>query len=426
MTIKIKTKRRKVAMKERKPASQSSGGNINNKIDILTRQINQMTTANRDIKLSGLGRLAFDAGNSISQFFGAGKIFGSGAYKMRGGNTSWNTTNQVPVMHSNGTSVRMSNREYIGEISSSTGFIINSSLRINPGQSTTFPYLSAIAANFQEYKFYGLCFEFKSTSADALNSTNTALGTVMMAAQYDTLKPLPTGKLEIMNEMWSSDTKPSENLFLPIECSPAENPMSVMYIDTTINNLPYTVLPADRFADVGRLIVATQGSQAVATVGELYVTYDVELKKPALASVTGPLAGNGYSVATSGPTTLNPLGTVNYETSYNCQCSIIAALGVATLTFPAGKVGSRYFVNICYTVATTSDLVITALVGGSRVPTFSNRTIDSVENGAITQYNDHSVVLEQTAINMTLSWTVTIVGASFLDVHVVQVSDDYV
>lgn len=73
---------------------------------------------------------------------------------------------------------RIQNREYIMDIvsgSSANSFNYNT-FDLNPGSSVTFPWLNRIAQNFESYRFHGLVFEFKSMSADALNSTNTALG----------------------------------------------------------------------------------------------------------------------------------------------------------------------------------------------------------------------------------------------------------
>lgn len=47
---------------------------------------------------------------------------------------------------------------------------------VNPGQQVSYPWLSTIAANFESYRIIGQLYEFKTMSADALNSTNTALG----------------------------------------------------------------------------------------------------------------------------------------------------------------------------------------------------------------------------------------------------------
>jgi hypothetical protein len=70
------------------------------------------------------------------------------------------------------------------DINGSTAFT-NTSFNINPSNALLFPWLSNIAANFSEYRFKNLRFCFNSTSANALNSTNTALGQVIMTTNYN-------------------------------------------------------------------------------------------------------------------------------------------------------------------------------------------------------------------------------------------------
>jgi hypothetical protein len=260
-------------------------------IAALTRTVAQLAASSRNRKSSSfapsdIGKALLHGGNAVAGIFGNNKFFGSGAYRLGGGNTSWNTTNQVPVMHNDTDKVTFSHREYIGEISSSAAFAIQTRQEINPTNQELFPYLAGIAACFQQFRFKGLVFEFKSTSADALNSTNTALGAILMAAQYRTGSPAFTSKVEMMNEMWSVDTKPSLNAFLPIECAPKETPMSLLYTDNSDGD--------PKFSTLATITVASNGSQAAAIVGELWVTYEIELYKPKLADTAGPTAFNFY------------------------------------------------------------------------------------------------------------------------------------
>lgn len=66
-------------------------------------------------------------------------------------------------------------------ISSSAGVFNGLVYKINPGNPETFPWLSSIASNFEAYRIEGLVFEYKTMSADALNSTNTALGQIILS-----------------------------------------------------------------------------------------------------------------------------------------------------------------------------------------------------------------------------------------------------
>jgi len=293
----------------------------------------------REAQLTPLGRLARDAGNTVSGFFGGGKIFGSGAYKMQA-NSSWNTGNQVPTFASTTDKVTFAHREYVCDVNSNVGFTINNTFNVNPGLSSTFPYLSTIAQNFQEYKFKGLVFEFKSTSADALNSTNTALGQIMMLAQYRSDAPVPSNKPQFLNEMWSTDTKPSCNDFLPVECAPVENPLSVQYIRSGGLNSNQD----QKFYDLCSVSIASSGSQASAVVGELWVTYEVELYKPVVSTSTSDNAGNAahYSFLNNSGSNLGTLAghTDNIGITYN--------VNAGSITLPPNQIGSVYQLTFIY------------------------------------------------------------------------------
>lgn len=207
----------------------------------------------------------------------ADKLFGKGAYKLA--KNSLLTGKQVPFMHSMKDGVRIRHREYIQDVTSSTTFT-NTVYSINPGLTQTFPWLSGIAQNFEQYRFEGLMFEFKSTSADALNSTNTALGTVVMAAEYNTTQAAYVNKQQMENSMWATSSKPAENQCNFVECLPQNNTISNLYI-----RLGAIAANQDiRMYDLANMQIATVGSQAAANVGELWVTYDVVLLKPQLAS----------------------------------------------------------------------------------------------------------------------------------------------
>lgn len=152
------------------------------------------------------------------------------------------------------------------------------SFLINAANPNTFPFLSQIAANYEQYEIEGLIFEFRSTSADALNSTNTALGSVMMATQYDVLDALFASKLDMLNYEYSTSCKPSCNVLHMVECDPHQTPVSELY--TVYNqSLPPNADP--RLYHLGRFSIATTGFQGTnVNIGELHITYQVRLLKP--------------------------------------------------------------------------------------------------------------------------------------------------
>lgn len=186
--------------------------------------------------------------------------------------------------------VRVTHKEYLGEVRTlGNTFANHKVLPLNPGLDTTFPWLSSIAANFEEYEFSGLTFAFVSESADALSSTNTALGSVMMATQYNANLPPLQSKESMLAYEFSNTGRPSSSMVHMVECARRRTVLPEMYVRSG----PVTQTagaPQDyRLYDWGTFQIATQGQQAACVIGELWVTYDVELRKPRLPGPYGSL-----------------------------------------------------------------------------------------------------------------------------------------
>jgi hypothetical protein len=365
-----------------------------------------------------LGDIGQFAGNGIS------KIFGLGAYKMTRNSLYDSTTGaQVPFMHSSSESIIFRHREYIGDITSTTAFL-NRPFAVNPGLGGTFPYLSTLAAAFQEYKFRGLIFEFKSTGATALVSgTNTAMGTISMVAQYRADAPPPNNKQEVLNQMWAVDGKTSESFILPIECAPKENPMAVQYIRSGEG------FTGDvKMYDLCTLHVSSVGSQGSNIVGELWASYEVEFFKPRMSDVGGVLGSSHFIRSGIGGTT--PFGTISVSTPTN---TLGVVVGTNTITLPPNTAG-RFLITVTHVGAAT------AWTAPAPVPTnctlvlcWNNQTsnyISSPQNGVSATVVVYEFVIDAVPLGDSASPTITITGGvyptgSTIDVVVTEVYDDY-
>jgi len=182
--------------------------------------------------------------------------------------------------------VILRHREYLRDISAATNFT-NLQFDVNPGINATFPWLSQIATSFEQYKFRGLVFEFKSMAADVVlsNAASTALGTVIMGTKYNVLELPFTNKFEMENWEFTSSCKPSCNLMHPIECAASQTPVDMLYIRTS--NATQGAMAGDlRLYDLCNFNIAVQGMQNTGqdgtSIGELWATYEVELYKPKL------------------------------------------------------------------------------------------------------------------------------------------------
>lgn len=176
-------------------------------------------------------------------------------------------------------STRLVHREFLFDVKSSIDFRTTFRSRITASNSVLFPWLASIASQFEQYQFHGLIFEYKPTSGTAVASTNPALGVVAMATQYNTYSPPFSSKIQLDSYEYAVSCEPSQACIAPVECDPRQNPTAIFYTD--INNV---VSQGDsRLSQMGWFNLITNGMQAADnTVGELWVSYDVELIKPRL------------------------------------------------------------------------------------------------------------------------------------------------
>jgi len=223
------------------------------------------------------------AGSSIGALGGAmlSKLLGQGEYQVH--KNSILKPSSVPYMHSSDNSIQIRHKEFITNIEATAPFSLQS-FSVNPGLSRTFPFLSSLAQNYEQYEIRGMVFYFKSTSADALNSTNTALGSIILASDYNSLDASFTTKQGMEATTFSTSGKPSIDQIHPIECDSRQSSgPSLRYIRS--GSVP---AGADvRLYDWCNTQIASSGVQANSLCGELHVAYDVVLRNPQLTIPRG-------------------------------------------------------------------------------------------------------------------------------------------
>jgi len=252
------------------------------------------------------------------------RIRGRGAYRS-GGVVPFRQPGRMATFSSTGRGgCRIRHSEYLEDVVTGAAgvFYSEGGGLINPANRATFPWLSQIAQRFQEYEFNGLVFEYRTTSMDAMTTTvagNAALGVVIGATEYNVTKSDFFTKQEMDNYEWVVSGKPSANLKFPVECQPQLNVLGRLYVDGS-HSLPVGVSQDPRMSWLGKFQLGMSGFQAAnVNIGELWVTYDVSLFKPAAApaQATSELFGhygNGTGIATqyqglTGVTQTIPFGT---------------------------------------------------------------------------------------------------------------------
>jgi hypothetical protein len=247
-------------------------------------------------------------------------------------------------------------REYLGDIHSgalvggSSEFNL-ASYSINPGLPGTFPWLSTIAQQFDQWQPNGIVFEFRSTSSD-YNGTSQALGVVVLATDYDSMDNDYASKIEMENSDYAMSVKAADGAVHGVECDMTERPTRILYTRTTD-------IPANtdaRMYDLGKFQIATKGmSAADVNVGELWVSYDITFYKKQLAGALGKSIYSNMLLGTTGISTSNYFGT---DTSV-FSSSLIVQLTGDTVLLEASQavVGSRFHVSY-WCVGSSATVVI--------------------------------------------------------------------
>lgn len=308
--------------------------------------------------LFGMPGLGKAAGGMLSN------VFGLGAYEIKENVFMEGRLPQMVNMPTGGgTIIRF--QEYLGDVitSATAGDFKIDSWLINPANRDTFPFLAQIAANYEQYQIEGLIFEYRSTSADALNSTNTALGSVLMATQYDVQDPVFASKAEMLNYEYSNSVKPSENCMHMIECAPQQSVLPILY---TLDGQVPTGADA-RLYHLGRFQVATIGFQGASVrIGEIHMTYQVRLLKPKIYSSLG-LDNDFALMATNFNNTNVITTTANSGFTYNnFNCSN----GLDRIIIPPSSLVKRYLINVQWRGGVTTAVTLPTV-------TYSNASLIS-------------------------------------------------
>ncbi len=200
----------------------------------------------------------------------------------------------------------VSHRELVSiNIPSHTYYGPSVDAQINPGLATLFPWLSTLAAQYSEYRFRSLQFEYVP-----ICSTATA-GQVMIVPIYDPAAPVLGSEQNAIDHAGTA----VDSVWKSVVCN---FKVADMHTTGTRKFVRTTVTAGDlKTYDVGRVTVATSSCAGDGTpVGKLYVRYTVELHNPVLEPVSArPYSVVFQSLSTPQAIVKNTLTTVQYDTS---------------------------------------------------------------------------------------------------------------
>ncbi len=383
------------------------------------------------------------AKTAFNQYLGTGMYTaGSGSYHTMGNTTSTNaliegSMNSVPSFPSltdEQGDVIVTHSEYVRDIYGNQAGenFVNFGLSLNPGLEATFPWLSQLAQNFDEYVMIQCMFTYRSTMTSVISSTAGQVGNVVMVTDYNPEKPIFDDKMRMMQYDGSQSGKITKDALHGVECDPRKlsgtegKRVRTKPVLSTGDKMDY---------DLGTFQLAISNTPDVianSTIGELWVSYRVLLRKPKFYSTLGlgisrsdytsheltdmggttgrfdawgtswngvagyPLAGQQNSIAFHVQAVLDQIRAVNNETLFPLETFTVASTGqpqaiipaaTGTITAPSGveaktliifpgHVAGKYEIMLTQeraygAAATTSGLIDELIdVGGNVTPIF--------------------------------------------------------
>lgn len=213
--------------------------------------------------------------------------------------------------NSRGKSYRVQKSEFIATINGTTTFHANKYV-INPGMTDTFPWLSKIARQWEQYRFHKLTFQY-------VTRTNTSsTGSVILAPDYDSNDGAPKNEAQVTTYQDAKEEVCWTDSAVNLDVAAMFPTGARKYVRKGL--IPYSDL---RLYDAGNFFVCPTGQTSSDPIGKLWVHYDIEFFVPSTAEEEDPQQSKQTTIvngANIGPATtgnvnitwtapsINPLG----------------------------------------------------------------------------------------------------------------------
>jgi len=283
-------------------------------------------------------------------------------------------TPEAITMRSKGdetSSVCVTNKEYIGDLfGPDSQSFVNTSYAINPGLTQVFPWLSQIAANYDEYEFEQLVFEYHPTISETSTATSGQSGTIILVTNYNPSQDPFTDKEAMMQYHGGQSDRVTAESIHGVECDPKKSSQGRRYTRTQ----PVIVGQDAKNFDLGLFQIGINNipeSYFNQQLGELWVHYKVHLHVPKLGSGRGNSINQDFFLSANGSTrdTLFFADQTLSAQQNSIGCKVDGTwdspneVSNVVITFPAGVTGNYdvkfYFISTseeyCQLDAITTD-----------------------------------------------------------------------
>jgi len=252
------------------------------------------------------------------------------------------TLSMAPRVQSSAKCTRILHRELIATVSGNTTYGVTA-YALNPGLSASFPWLSQVAGNYEQYSFKALRYHYVT------RCSTTYTGSVLLSPEYDALDSPPTSEVFQAMMEGSKEDVPWRDQLISFSV-PDMFPLGPRkFIRTGV------VSGSDlKTYDVGQLFVGRAGCTDTNTIGKLWVEYDIELyvpQNPGAGVITGGIGSSSAVVLHAVQNMTDGVGVaVAFDTvGYN---GIGITLSGGNVTVPIGV----YAINISVTFSAATSL----------------------------------------------------------------------
>ncbi len=289
-------------------------------------------------------------------------------------------TGQAQIYRNGVDSCRIIHRELVASISGSSAFTVAQQLPLNPGQNSTFPWLSNEAAGWEKYRFNKLRFCYYTRTG------SNVPGSMMLAPDYDASDAPPVSEVVASAYEDTVEDAPWKDICCDLEAGELMGDMNERYVRTGALGPNQDI----KTYDSGNLFACTVDGTSV-NWGKLWVEYDVTLITPHVPP--GGFQSAGFITGNTALSAAAPLGTAPVTTG-----SIAATVSGQVVTIPNVFPGQEISVTGFVTGTVVTSINFTPVTGMTQ-----KTGLSSDINAAATQGTTWSTYVVN-APNPTLTW----------------------
>lgn len=297
--------------------------------------------------------------------------------------------------------------ELIATVAGSTTFVA-SPFVINPGNPTTFPWLSDIAAKWESYRFNYLRFRYetrKGTSTD---------GSVIMAIDYDPTDAPPVSEAVMTTYSGAVEDATWKNSACTAAVSQLHKIGPQKYVRQGILPSGGNIMDFD----CGNFIFATTAQVDTSSIGKLWVDYDVTFyTKQTAAGLSAPANNRVAWYQSSADEALSTGVAKTVAVATETANGIGAVNAAGAITLPAGNYIIAFNADVIAATAVTSGIIDLQKNGVTMYQTPNNVPGFTIAAGAVaSEFNYGGTVFAQSDGNDVFTLRVTGTGTGAMNV----------